>query len=234
MVNKMKKEELHARAPILQTLRKSPFDGLLKHFEYVKKGISAWEKTVRYYVDGDYENFQKYLIKVDKFEQQADNIKGNIRNHLPKFIFMPINKVDFLMLLKETDAILDGAKDVVVLMDMRETKIPMELKGEFKAVIKKALEPVDVLEKAMGMVRTMLESSFGGKPRTEIKKLIHRIHKLEHESDIIEKKISRQLFNTEDMDPIAIVHLLKIVDRIGHIPDHAENAGDRIRAMLAR
>ena len=227
-------EKVYSRTPITQTLRKSPFDGLLSHFDKVKKGISIWEKTVKYYIKGDFESFKKNMAQVDKYEQQADKIKGNIRNHLPKFIFMPIDKGDFLMLLKETDGILDGAKDVVVLMDMRETKIPKELKPEFLAVVKKALEPVDALEKAMDMLRIILESSFGGKPRIEIKKVIHRIHRLEHESDLIEKKISRHLFNAEDMDPIAILHLLKIVDRIGHIPDHAENAGDRIRAMLAK
>jgi predicted phosphate transport protein (TIGR00153 family) len=227
-------EKVYTRAPIAQTLRKSPFDGLLKHFDSVKKGISAWEKTVKYYIKGDYTNFKKYMAMVDKFEQNADKIKGNIRNHLPKFIFMPIDKGDFLMLLKETDGILDAAKDVVVLMDMRKTKVPDDLKTEFQAVIIKALEPVETLEKAMSMLKVILESSFGGKPREEIKKVIHKIHKLEHESDVIEKKISKQLFNVKDVDPISIIHLLKIVDRIGNIPDHAENAGDRIRAMLAK
>jgi predicted phosphate transport protein (TIGR00153 family) len=233
-VNDLVKEEVYTRTPILQTLRKSPFDGLLNHFNCVKKGIKVWEKTVNFYINEDYQNFKKHLKLVDKYEQQADRVKGNIRNHLPKFIFMPIDKGDFLMLIKESDSILDAAKDVVILMDMRETKVPENLKKEIQAVIKKSIEPVDQLEKAMDMLKTILESSFGGKPREEIKKVIHKIHKLEHESDVIEKKISRHLFNEKDLDPISIIHLLKIVDRIGNIPDHAENAGDRIRAMLAK
>jgi predicted phosphate transport protein (TIGR00153 family) len=142
----MKKNEIFTRTPILQTIRKSPFDGLLKHFECVKAGISIWDKTVNFYINGNYTKFDKYQENVDKYEQQADKIKGNIRNHLPKFIFMPIDKGDFLMLLKETDGILDAAKDVVILMDMKETKIPDNLKKEFHAVIKKALEPVETLE----------------------------------------------------------------------------------------
>jgi predicted phosphate transport protein (TIGR00153 family) len=119
-------------------------------------------------------------------------------------------------------------------MDMKETKIPDNLKKEFHAVIKKALEPVETLERVMDMLKIILESSFGGKPREEIKRIIHKVHKLEHESDVIEKKISKKLFNNKDLDPVSIVHLLKIVDRIGNIPDHAENAADRVRAMLAK
>jgi predicted phosphate transport protein (TIGR00153 family) len=230
----MLEEEIRIRSPIPQTLRRSPFEGLLEHFKYVRLGIAAWEKTVNYYVKEDYKNFKKYAKKVDDYEQKADHIKGNIRNHLPNFIFMPVSKTDFLMLLKETDGILDGAKDVVVLMEMRKTKIPKTLKDDFSTVIQKALDPVEKLEKVMGMLKTILESSFGGKPREDIKEEIHKIHKFEHESDLIEKNISKKLFNTKDLDPISIIHLLKIVDRIGHIPDHAENAGDRIRAMLAK
>ena len=86
----------------------------------------------------------------------------------------------------------------------------------------------------MELLKIILEASFGGKPREDIKTLIHRIHRLEHESDVIEKKISKKLFNYQDMDAISILHLLKIVDRFGCVPDYVENGADRIRAMLAK
>lgn len=227
-------EKEHIRTPILQTLRKSPIAGLERHFEYVHTGIHALEKTVKYYIEGDYKNFKIYGKKVCKSEERADKIKGNIRNHLPKFIFIPIDKGDFLALLKESDGILDTAEDVVVLMDMKHSKIPEELKANIMEVMKKALEIIETLRKALDMFNFMLESSFGGKTREEIKKVIHQIHKLEHESDRIEKNISKQIFNMKQLDPITVIHLLKITDRMGCIADHAENAGDRIRAMLAK
>ena len=60
--------------------------------------------------------------------------------------------------------------------------------------------------------------------------LIFKIHKLEHESDRIEKQISKkEIFNLQNLNPITIIHLLKITDRLGCIADHAENAGDLIR-----
>jgi predicted phosphate transport protein (TIGR00153 family) len=147
---------------------------------------------------------------------------------------MPIDKGNFLDLLKEADGILDSAQDIAVLMDMRKTKIPKEMKNEFKTVIVKAINTVETLDKAMGLLKIMLEVSFGGKPREDIKKVIHKIHKLEHDSDVIEKKISKQLFNSKELDPISVMHLLKIVDRMGCIADHAENAADKIRAMFAK
>lgn len=224
----------HSRTPILQTLRKSPFTGLLQHYKLVVAGTLALEKTVKYYLKNDKENFKKYAGKVYKYEEQADQIKGNIRNHLPKFIFIPIDKGDFLSLLSESDGILDSAEDIVVLMDMRKTIIPNEIKTDISAVISKAIETVNTLGHAIELFKFMLDSSFGGKSRQEIKNVIHSVHKLEHDSDLIEKKISKQLFNNSKLDAISVIHLLKIVDRMGCIADHAENASDKIRAMIAK
>ena len=218
----------------MQTLRKSPIAGLERHYKYVITGMKALDKTVKYYLDGDLVKFKEFAEQVYRAEDQADKIKGNIRNHLPKFIFIPIDKGDFLALLKEEDGILDSAEDIAVLMDMRRTRIPEDIKENFKALMKKVIETVETLWKAMDMFRFMLESSFGGKMRQDIKNVIHKVHHLEHESDRIEKKISKQLFNSKELDPISVIHLLKIVDRIGHVADHAENAADRIRAMLAK
>ena len=147
---------------------------------------------------------------------------------------MPIDKRDFLILLRESEGILDSAEDISVLMDMRKTKVPDYLKDDFHAVMKKQIETVNTLGHAMEMFKFMLESSFSGEKRQDIKKVIHVIHQMEHDSDVIEKKISKQLFNSEKLDPISIIHLLKIVDNIGCIADHAENAADKIRAMLSK
>jgi uncharacterized protein Yka (UPF0111/DUF47 family) len=38
----------------------------------------------------------------------------------------------------------------------------------------------------------------------------------------------------KELDPISIFHLVKVVDIIAQIANHAENAGDRIRAMIAK
>ena len=230
----MSVDEVHARAPIAQILRKSPFEGLQEHFRFVKGGIKALEKTINCYLKCNYSEFQICANVVYKYEHEADLVKGNIRNHLPKFIFIPIDKSDFLALLKETDGILDGAEDVTVLMEMRKTEVPMDIKKDFQALVKKQIQTINTLGKGMELLKVMLESSFGGKPRQSLKNIIHKIHRLEHESDLIEKRISRKMFNNEKLDPISIMHILKIVDRMGTIADHAENAADRIRAMIAK
>ncbi|RLD17528.1 MAG: DUF47 domain-containing protein, partial [Caldiserica bacterium] len=93
--------------------KKSPFDGLKEHSEKVTLGIRKMKEAFLYYIDEDFENFSRVSEEVIKLENDADWIKGNIRNHLPKGIFMPVDRTTFLDCLKELDGILDIAEDIV-------------------------------------------------------------------------------------------------------------------------
>ena len=138
------------------------------------------------------------------------------------------------MLLREEDKILDFAEDVANLMEMRHTKVPDDIKTDLLEHSQKVVETVEAFEKAVMNLKDLLETSFGKREREQTKKMIHEVHRKEWEADQIEAKLSRELFNMKDLDPISIIHLLKIVDRMDQIANHAENAGDWLRAMLAK
>jgi predicted phosphate transport protein (TIGR00153 family) len=231
----MDKDIKHVRAPVAETFRKSPFEGLYRHSEKVKECIATLDKALRAYCDGNYDDFKLLTKKVVELEGEADQIKGNVRNHLPRFIFMPVDKADFLMLLREEDKILDFAEDTAVWLDFRKTSIPDSIKEDFMAHADKVVECVEILQKAMQNVRDLLETSFSRKEREQTKKLIHEIHQKEYEADLLERELTRKIFALEsELDPISIFHLVKVVDIIAQIANHAENAGDRIRAMIAK
>lgn len=231
----MDDESKHMRMPVVNTLRKSPFEGLYLHSEKVKECIATLDEALRAYCEENYDEFKVLTKKVVELEGEADQIKGNIRNHLPRFIFMPVDKSNFLMLLREEDQILDYAEDTAIWLDFRYTGIPDSIKEDFMAHADKVVECVEVLQKAMNNVRDLLETSFSRKEREQTKKLIHEIHKKEYEADLLERELTKKIFALEsELDPISIFHLVKVVDIIAQIANHAENAGDRIRAMIAK
>lgn len=231
----MEKETKHMRMPVGNTLRKSPFEGLYLHAEKVKECIATLDEALRAYCEGNYDKFNTLTKKVVELEGEADQIKGNIRNHLPRFIFMPVDKADFLMLLREEDKILDYAEDTAIWLDFRHTSIPESIKDDFMAHADKVVECVDVLQKAMQNVRDLLETSFSKKEREQTKILIRQIHRKEYEADLLERELTKKIFALEsELDPVSIFHLVKVVDIIAQIANAAENAGDRIRAMIAK
>ena len=219
------------RSSLEDAMFDSPFDGLKKHSNFIKRSINELKKGVNHYSEGEFKKAQECFDKVSKLEHQADKIKIQIRENLPKFIFMPITRDDFLKLLKEADSILDYAEDVSVLLPMREEEIPDIVRDDFKKFAKKVFESVEQLEEMMNIFSKLLNSSFGRRPKERAKELQKELSDREHEADRIEKRISKEMFNYKE-EPLTAVHLLKVVDRMDSIADHAENVGDMIDSIL--
>jgi predicted phosphate transport protein (TIGR00153 family) len=222
------------RAPIVNTIYRSPFEGLHRHSMKIDECVKAMKKSVYAYLEEDFQRSERYSEKVREIEGEADLIKANVRAHLPKFILLSVSKSDFHQLLHDSDSILDYAEDVSVLLNMRRTRVPRAIASDMKRLTDKIIECVESYQKVMENMNVLLEVSFTGKEREKAKDFIKDIHKFEHEADLIEYDVSKKLFNLKDLDPVAIVHLLKVVDRMGQIANKAENAGDKVRAMLAK
>ncbi len=219
------------RSSLEDAMFNSPFDGLNKHSELIKKAIRELKKGVHLYSEEKFEEAEECFDKVSKLEHEADKIKIKIRENLPRFIFMPITRDDFLTLLKEADAILDYAEDVSVLLPMREEEIPEEIKEDFKKFSLKVFESVEQFEEMMNIFSELLKSSFGKQSKERARELQQELSHREYEADKIEKRISKELFNYKK-EPLTAVHLLKVVDRMDSIADHAENVGDMIDSIL--
>ncbi len=219
------------RSTLENALFDSPFEGLNKHSKFIKLAIGELKKGVEFYTEGEFDKAEKCFDRVSKIEHQADKIKIQIRENLPRFIFMPITREDFLTLLKESDAILDYAEDVSVLLPMREEEIPDMVQDDFKEFSEKVFESVKQFEEMMNIFTELLKSSFSEKAKKRAKELQIELSDREHEADRIERGISKDLFNYDE-EPLTAVHLLKVVDRMDSIADHAENVGDMIDSIL--
>ena len=75
-------------------------------------------------------------------------------------------------------------------------------------------------------------TNFSKRQRLIVKKIIHNIRQMEHDADTTEDMVKQKVF-TSITDPIMVFHLIRLSETIGSIADHAENAGDMMRAMIA-
>ena len=223
------------RVPIIKTLRKSPFEALKDHANIIKESASLLKEEFRDYINENFEEFEKKRGKIEELELKADYIKSNIRNHLPKDVKMPVDRGVFLALIAEMDKVEDLIQDIGEWISIREKPIPEKLKENFENLFNKAFESIDLSEKAVDCLNVVIESSFADSEREKTKEVIEKLHKIEHESDLIERETTRKIFSLEnEISPITIFHLSKLVFLLGDIANHAENAGDRIRALIAR
>ena len=232
----MNAEKDHFRAPVQNTYRrKSPFDQLLEHMCKVRECIDILGDGLSRYYKGDYKNFSQLAKKVSEIEHEADIIKSNLRNHLPSSLFMPVDKGKFMWALREQDAILDHAENLVKMLDMRHTKIPKELQKVFIEHSNLVMKTVRAMEDAVCNIKDLVQTSFVKRERQQTKEFIYKVHEYEYKADKKKYEMTLGIYNLEKkLSPMDVYHLLKIADWVDDIADHAENVADLLRAMIAK
>ncbi len=226
----------HFRVPVIDTLRrKSPFDQLLEHMLKVIECIDILGDGLIDYYKGDYKDFSDLAKKVSKIEHEADIIKSNLRNHLPKTLFMPVDKGKFLWALREQDKILDHAENLVKMLDLRHTKIPKELQENFIEHFKQVMNTVKAMEDAVCNIRDLVETSFVKREREQTKQFVYKVHEFEWKADELKYTLTKGIYKLEKkLNPMDTYHLLKIADWVDDIADHSENVADWLRSMIAK
>lgn len=220
------------RATFSRLFKPSPFDSILRHAEKVRETAQMFRNAFLCYMEGEYKQFEELHEKVSKLESEADDIKRNIRGHLPRWIFMPMEKFPFLWYLREQDKVCDAAQDVLHWLSFRATPIPDQLSNDMLKMVSDAVASIEQLVPLIEEAKQYFQS-FSEADRSKIKARIAKIRLMEYESDEIERNLTRNIF-IHMQDPIASFHLIRLVQILGEITDHAENAGDMMRTMIAR
>lgn len=212
---------------------KSPFDPLHQHMLKVKECVDLIRPLIDSLLKEEDEKVEEYAKKIAYAEHEADLVKKEIRNNLPKGLFLPVARGDILRFLKEQDNIADSAEDFAVLITLRKTKLPDELKEDLKEFVDEVLETFNMAVKVSSEINALAETSFGGAEAEKAVDLIENLKTKEWEADKAQMKTARKMFSLEGkMDPVSVIMWMHIFKELGNLANHSENAGDQIRIML--
>ncbi len=110
----------------------------------------------------DFANVEALAAQISEAEHLADITKNDIRNHLPKSLFLPIDRNQLLEILRIQDDIADQAEDIAILATLKQLELPAVLKEPFEKFLKKNVETVEGVHNIIKEFHELLESSFGG------------------------------------------------------------------------
>jgi len=212
----------------------SPFEPLERHATIVQQCSDIFREMVVAYINHDFETSDRLALKISELEHEADKIKNQIRESLPRSIFMPVDRGDFLSYLREQDQVADRLEEVSLTMSLRHTRIPDEIKEDFLNLARKVADVVDIVPFAVESMVELLERTFK-KRDSKVELYINLLNEKEQLTDDLDLKIRRRIFDIEDrLSHGELFHLMRTVKLMARVADHAENCGDRMRVMVAR
>lgn len=218
---------------IAKLFGKSPFAPLQTHMKKVAECVEKLTDIFDVLQNGDMEKIEKLAIELSHLEHQADLTKNDIRNHLPKSLFLPIDRSHFLEILSVQDSIADKAEDVGLLLSLRPLEKFQDFKSDLQALCKKNAEVFWDAKQIIEEIDELLEASFGGIEAEKVKSMVEATAYKEHEADRMQRSLMKQLFAKGDsLSAPAFYHWMRLIEEIAAISNLSEKLANRIRMVL--
>jgi len=220
--------------PLLDKLfGKSPFGPIIEHAKKVYECIDLVNPVIQAWLNEDWKQIEKLRKEVSRKEHEADKMKITIRSNLPKSLFYPVPRGDLLRILQNQDNIADAVEDLCVVLSLRKTKIPKPLTDDIQEFANQVIETAQMLLNANEELETLLEASFTGPHTEKVLKIVDEIGTLEWKCDTKGHDLVKKLISMEDtLDPLTIIFIMKIIEVLGSLSNHAENCGDNLRHLI--
>ncbi len=220
---------------ILGLFARSPFGALVQHTERVHDTVVLIRPLFEAFAAGDWEKTEEIYRQIEELEHKADLVKNDIRDHLPKSLFLPVDRGDVLKFLKEQDRIADDVEDLGVLLTMRRTPMPEALQEGVFALVDAVIQASDAWYGVARELPTLQEASFTGPEVDRILERVNRVAELERVADDRQAEVTKLLFEHEaEIGPVSVMMWFNILRVLGYIANHAENTADLLRLMLAK
>jgi len=182
---------------------------------------------------GDDEAIASQRAEIDRLEHKADELKHDIRSHLPRRLMLAMERRDMLDILDCQDSIADTAQDIAELADQRRMHLPEPLAQPFKALTAKVIAACDQGQKVIGELDELVETGFGDREVARLEGMIAELGRIESETDVLSDKAARVLFSLEGELGVATVYWHQLILWIADLADYAERVGNRLRLLIA-
>lgn len=217
----------------LNLFGRSPFAPLQAQMQIVADCVHLLLDLFRALEAKDYVNVEKIAARICEHEHQADLAKTDIRNHLPKSLFLPMDRNNLLEILATQDRIADQAEDIAVLTTLHPIFLFDSFSADFKLFLAKNIEAFDEVLKIIQELHDLLESSFAGLEAEKVRSMVNQVALKEHEADLLQRKLLKSFFASENQLTLVTFHLWqRIFESIASISNLSENLANRVRMTL--
>ncbi|MDG2201542.1 MAG: TIGR00153 family protein [Phycisphaerales bacterium] len=214
---------------------RSPLTPLQVHMEQVEECVNGIVEILEGFMAGmSHDVICEKAKHVSKLEHNADLVKNDIRNSLPRGLFMQVDRATLMAMLADQDSIADKAEDIGVLLTFKELPLIDPLKEHFSDFIEKNVQAFRVVRKIIADLDELAEMGFGGEEASRVEQMVDQVALFEHEADVIQREMLQALFaNEDDLSKGEFLLWRNLLRDIGGLSNYSEKLANRVRIMLA-
>lgn len=223
-----------ALSSIFSMFAQSPIRPIQKHMSKALACAKELQPFLEQVLAQNWEQAEVHRKKISDLEHEADVLKKDLRLHLPKGLFLPVPRSDLLGLLKIQDEVANKAEDISGIMLGRRMQIPAPLVDKFKAFLDRAIDASTQANTAISELDELMETGFSGREVQVVEEMIHKLDRIESDTDLLQIEIRQALFQIEqDLPAVEVMFLYQVIESIGDLADQAQQVGERLQLLLA-
>jgi predicted phosphate transport protein (TIGR00153 family) len=220
--------------PLMGIFGRSPIRPLQNHMATVHECVALLTPFFEAVCSGNHAEMDRLQKHISELEDKADNEKHELRLHLPRGLFMPVERRDLLEVLTMQDNIANRVKDIAGLVRGRRMEIPEQVQAIIQEFAARSVDACAAAKKAVDELDELVEIGFRGPEVDYVQGLISELDEIENDTDEIQVRVRATIMGIErDLHPIDAIFLYRIVDWIGDVADRSQRVGSRLQLMLA-
>jgi len=221
--------------PLTSLFGRSPFKPMQQHMRTVNQCAVETANLFEALCNGEQDQVKEVQQRIFKLESEADTIKNQLRAHLPKSLFMPVDRRDLLEVLDLQDEIADVAQDIAGLLVEREMHVMEGMQEPLMNLVRRCIDACELATRIIERFDELVETGFRGPESDAVIQMVDQLNKIETDTDRMGLDLARSLFaQEENMNPVSVMMWYDLISMIGDLADYAEKVGNRLRLMLAR
>ena len=166
-------------------------------------------------------------------ELRADNVKNDLRRRVGSGKWnLLMRSDDFYHMLARQDRIADYAQNVAEQLSFRPLYDNAEAKALLKEMAGAVAKTAATYEDAVEALRDLTLSGYTKAGRERLGGLIDDVNLAEHESDLVESRAAGFVFSIGEDDPLAAVHMYRVLQRLDDVSNACETAANAFLPMV--
>ena len=199
---------------------------LVQYRQKVSLCVTGFHEAIqRHCQSPDRDRLERDFLAVHKAESLADDIRREIEVLMYSKSIFPESRGDILGLLETLDKVPNQAEASLRMILTHHLEIPQQ----FHDLVFRLLQVCHLCVDALLDATEKLFTDF-----TNATVAIGKVDELESAADHIEADLIEKIFSSTDLDGTGKILLRDLVVKMSSLSDRAENAGDRIRIIVAK
>ena len=201
------------------------------HAQAVEETVNHMLTAVNIAADGGYPS--EAIEATISAELRADNVKNDLRRRVGSGKWnLLMRSDDFYHMLARQDRIADYAQNVAEQLSFRPLYDNAEAKALLKEMAGAVAKTAATYEDAVEALCDLTLSGYTKAGRERLGGLIDDVNLAEHESDLVESRAAGFVFSIGEDDPLAAVHMYRVLQRLDDVSNACETAANAFLPMV--